>query len=102
MKSRRVLIQACLLVVLLLPAAVQAQFLFTTNNGTITITQYTGSGGAVTIPDATNGYPVTAIEGAFNQNLKVNSVIIGTNVTTIGGSAFYDCSYQRMSPSQTA
>ena len=32
-----------------LPAAVQAQPTSNTNNGTITITSYTGSGGAVTI-----------------------------------------------------
>ena len=46
---------------LALPAAVQAQFTYTTNNGTITITGYTGSGGAVTIPGTINGLPVTSI-----------------------------------------
>jgi len=46
-----------LLLLLALPAAVQAQFTFTTNNGTITITGYTGPGGDVTIPSWTNGYP---------------------------------------------
>ena len=40
---------------LTLPAVVQAQFLFITNNSAITITKYTGSGGAVTIPSMTNG-----------------------------------------------
>jgi Tfp pilus assembly pilus retraction ATPase PilT len=39
-----------LLLLLALPAIVQAQFNYTTNNGTITITGYTGSGGDVTIP----------------------------------------------------
>ena len=43
-----------LLLVLTLPAAVQAQFNYTTNNGTIAITGYTGSGGAVTIPATIN------------------------------------------------
>ena len=33
----------------------------TTNNGTITITGYTGPGGAVTIPGTINGLPVTSI-----------------------------------------
>ncbi len=42
------------------PAA-QAQFNFTTNNGAITITGYTGSGGDVTIPDTINGLPVMSI-----------------------------------------
>jgi len=32
---------------LMRPAVVQAQFTFTTNNGAITITGYTGAGGAV-------------------------------------------------------
>jgi len=50
-----------LLVFLMLPAIVQAQFNFTTNNGNITINQYTGPGGAVIIPDSINGHPVTVI-----------------------------------------
>ena len=33
----------------------QAQFSFTTNNGAITITSYTGAGGNVVIPAAING-----------------------------------------------
>ena len=51
-----------MLMLLALPAPVQAQFNYTTNNGTITITGYTGSGGAVTIPSTINGLPVTASE----------------------------------------
>lgn len=43
------------LLLLTLPAPVQAQFTFTTNNGAITITGYTGPGGAVVIPSSTNG-----------------------------------------------
>jgi hypothetical protein len=55
------------LFLLALPATLQAQFTFTTNaDNTITITLYTGPGGAVTIPDTTNGYPVTSIgDSAF-------------------------------------
>ncbi len=56
------------LLLLTLPAVVQAQFNYTTNNGTITITKYTGSGGDVTIPDTINGLPVTSIgDGAFSR-----------------------------------
>src|ERR1017187_9044563 len=81
-----------LLLVLTLPAAVQAQFQFVTNNGAITITKYTGAGGAVTIPDTTNGYPVTSIgDMAFYNATNVTSVTIGTNVTGIGVEAFYGC-----------
>jgi len=50
-----------LLLLLTLPAVVQAQFNYTTNNGTITITGYSGPGGAVVIPSTINGLPVTRI-----------------------------------------
>ena len=41
-------------------------YTFTINNGTITITGYTGSSGAETIPDKISGLPVTSIGyGAF-------------------------------------
>src|ERR1700690_971803 len=39
-----------LLLILGLPLVSQAQFYFATNKGTITITGYSGPGGAVTIP----------------------------------------------------
>jgi hypothetical protein len=51
-----------LLLLLSLPAAVQAQdYTYMTNNSAITITKYTGSGGAVAIPDTINSLPVTSI-----------------------------------------
>ncbi len=82
-----------LLSLLALPAVAQAQFTFTTNNGAITITGYTGPGGAVVIPNTTNGYPVTSIGvSAFYNNNSLTSVTIGTNVTSIGDSAFQGCS----------
>jgi hypothetical protein len=65
------------LLLLTLPRLTQAQFTFTTNNGTITITGYTGPGGAVTIPDATNGYPVVCIaDSAFYYKTIVTSMTI--------------------------
>ena len=48
------------LMLLALPAKVGAQLTFTTNSGAITITGYSG-GGAVVIPDTTNGWPVTFV-----------------------------------------
>jgi hypothetical protein len=70
----------------------QTQFTFTTNSGAITITGYTGSGGAVLIPVAINGYPVTGIgEGAFGGSGGVTSVTIPNSVTNIGSYAFQDC-----------
>lgn len=76
---------------LALPDVVNAQFLFTTNNGAITIQRYTGPGGAVVIPDTTNGYPITSIGTTAFQNLSVTSVTIGTNIVSIGNSAFNNC-----------
>ena len=82
---------ATTLVLLALPAVVQAQFTFITNNGSITITGYTGPGGAVAIPGMINGYTVTSIasdqqNGVFPPN--VTSVTIPNTVTSIGASAF--------------
>jgi len=91
----------------------QAQFTYETNNGTITITGYTGSGSNVTIPSSTNGYLVTTIgDYAFylssltnamipNSVTKIGdfafgdsglrSVTIGNSVTTLGSHAFFSC-----------
>jgi hypothetical protein len=80
------------LLLLVLPAVVQAQFRYTTSNGTITITGYTGPGGAVTIPDTINGLPVTSIgDNAFAWCSSLTSVTIGAKVTSIGNYAFAYC-----------
>ena len=84
-----------LLLLLTLPAVVQAQFRFVTNNGAITITGYTGPGGAVVIPSRTNGYPVTIIgDGAFSAflgNTSPTSLTIPDSVTNIGSGVFDEC-----------
>jgi hypothetical protein len=68
----------------------QAQFLYQSNNdGTITITQYTGPGGDVTIPSMIDGLPVISIGGFANS--AVTSVTIPNGVTTIGRWAFNGC-----------
>jgi len=50
-----------LLLLLILPATVQAQFNYTATNGTITITGYTGPAGSVTVPGTIDLLPVTSI-----------------------------------------
>src|SRR5687767_8739555 len=66
---------------LTLPAVVQAQFSYTTNNGTITITGYTGPGGAVVIPATINGRPVTRIgDQAFYYETSVTGITIPNSV----------------------
>jgi hypothetical protein len=81
-----------LLLLLTLPAVVQAQFTYTTNNGTLTITGYTGTGGDVTIPDTTNGLLVTSIgDSAFSYCTSLASITIPKGVTSIGLQAFVYC-----------
>ena len=68
-------------------------FTYATNNGAITITGYTGAGGAVTIPDAITGLPVTSILGfAYGQQpqwVNVTNITIPESVTSLGDFAFY-------------
>jgi hypothetical protein len=75
------------------PLAAQAQdFTCITNNGTITITRYTGPGGDVTIPDTIHGLPVTSIgDHAFFRSTTLTSVTIPDSVTSIGIEAFGEC-----------
>jgi hypothetical protein len=74
-----------------LATSVQAQFTYITNNGTITITGYTGSDGTVAIPDVIDGLPVTDIGTSAFQGSSLTSVTIPANVTKIGSSAFEYC-----------
>jgi hypothetical protein len=81
------------LVLLAAPAAVQAQFEYIVNsNNTVTITGYTGTGGAVIIPAITNGLTVTTIgQLAFEEKSSITSVSIPGTVTSIEDDAFILC-----------
>jgi hypothetical protein len=80
------------LLLLGLPAVVQAQFNYTTTNGTITITGYYGPGGELSIPSTIIGLPVITIgESAFSNFASLTNVSIPNTVTSIGGWAFAFC-----------
>ena len=80
------------LLLLMLPAAMQAQYTYTTNKDTITITKYTGTDSVVIIPDTINGLPVASIEtNAFFSYTGLTAVTIPDSVTSIGSGAFYYC-----------
>jgi len=88
-------------VAVLSSSAQNPDYTYTTNNGTITITKYIGSGVDVTIPDAINGLPVTVIGNwAFYAARSLRSVTIPNNVTSIEKGAFYGCSLTSVTLSQ--
>ena len=81
-----------LFLLLVLPAAVQGQFTYQTNNGGITITSYRGSDGTVIIPSTTNGLPVTGIgDWAFEDASSMTNVTIPGSVIHIGLAPFVSC-----------
>ena len=62
------------------------------DTGTITITKYTGSGGAVSIPPTIDGTNVTSIGyKAFYSCTSLTSVTIPDSVTSIGIAVFDEC-----------
>ena len=65
----------------------------TLNNGTLSISKYTGTDENVYIPASIDGVAVTQIgTAAFMTNKNIHVVYIPEGVTTIGGSAFERCS----------
>jgi hypothetical protein len=82
-----------ILLLLAAPVAVWGQFGYSTNaDNTLTITGYTGPGGAVTIPTNISGLTVSSIGyHAFYENTNVTSITIPQSVTSIGAYALLLC-----------
>jgi hypothetical protein len=71
-----------------------SDFTSTINNGSVTITEYTGTGGPVMIPSTIGGLPVTQIGNeAFKDKTTITSITLPDSVLSIGYGAFYRCEY---------
>jgi hypothetical protein len=83
----------CLAGTVSLHAQTYGDFTYSTANGAVTITRYTGPGGVVAIPSSINGNPVNGIgNDAFSWCPELTSVTIPDGVTSIGDYAFLRCS----------
>ena len=92
MRLLQFLAALCLLSVISAKAAQSGDFTYTANSTAVTITGYTGTGGAVTIPSSIEDLPVTSIgNNAFYLKAGLTSVTIPNSVTSIGDSAFQSC-----------
>jgi hypothetical protein len=69
-----------------------ADFTYSDNGSSITITGYVGAGGAVIIPSKIAGKSVTSIgDNAFSGKTNLSGIILPSSVTSIGASAFNGC-----------
>ena len=69
------------------------KFTFNSSTSTYSVTDYAGTAKAVTIPSKYNGYAVTSIgSSAFWDCTSLRSITIPDSVTSIGEEAFYGCS----------
>ncbi len=74
------------------PADQHGDFTYKSNGTNVTITGYTGSGGAVVIPDTIESLPVTTIgQEAFRNCYALANVTIPDSVITIEDQAFHNC-----------
>lgn len=94
MRKKLLGLSACILLSTLLAATAQqfGDFTYTSDGSAITISGYTGPGGAVTIPDTIIGLPVTTIGGsAFYHKYSITSVTIPDSIISIEAEAFERC-----------
>ena len=70
-------------------SAADGDYTYTTVDGGVEITGYTGAGGDVTIPSTLGGYAVKGIgQKAFYQNKTIGKVTISEGIEYIGARAF--------------
>jgi hypothetical protein len=92
MRLLQFLAALCLLSAIPAKAAQFGDFTYSATATEVTITGYTGSGGAVTIPSAIGSLPVASIgDLVFYNKITITSVIIPSSVTFIGNDAFSGC-----------
>lgn len=68
-------------------------FLYSVEDGGVTITGYTGPGGPLSIPEEIADHPVVAIGNAafWNRGDLTGALVLPDSVAMIGASAFYEC-----------
>ena len=80
-----------ILLSLLTSPTVKAEFTYITNDASITITGYTGSGGVITIPGQIGDMPVTTIGTNAFFGSAVTTVTIPASIISIQDQAFLYC-----------
>ena len=69
-----------------------SEFEYEIDDSEVTITNYTGAGGDVVVPDTIDGFPVTCIgDNAFCYCAGLTSITLPEGCTTIGYYAFSRC-----------
>ncbi len=98
MQFRKLIFMLSLIsLVFLRPSAFALQsgyFTYTVSGSTVTITGYTGTGGAVVIPSIIDNMPVASIgSSVFFHTITLTSVTIPDSVISIGSGAFGSCTF---------
>lgn len=68
-----------------------SKFLYTVNDGTATVTGYTGNEETLIIPSAIDGYTVTAIADNAFEGSAFKSIVVSSGIVKIGWFCFRNC-----------